>query len=224
MKSGTERLAPARKRRETLRTCPGPRLSGPTMKPGVSQSESTGSPKASQSCRKRAAFSAPVSSIAPPRCIGSFAISPKARPSMRTSAVIMPMPEAAPQLEHRDSSQSVSITRADVVDAAPVLGDQVAQDPLVRAVPVGERSLEVAEILFATSIASTSSSTSTSITPRPSEHGGGTDVLGRIDAEAAALDHRRTAHPEARVLRGDDHVASSRRRRRCRRSRSPRRC
>ncbi len=35
------------------------------------------------------------------------------------------------------------------------------------------------------------------------------DLLGLVDAEAAALDHRRPAHPDARVLGGDDHVAAA---------------
>jgi hypothetical protein len=35
-----------------------------------------------------------------------------------------------------------------------------------------------------------------------------TDVFRVIDAEAAALDHRRAAHPDARVLGGDHYVAA----------------
>ena len=50
--------------------------SGPTMKPGVSTSESSGSPNASHSCMKRAALSEPSASSAPDRCLGSFAITP----------------------------------------------------------------------------------------------------------------------------------------------------
>ena len=44
------------------------------MIPGVSTSETIGRPKASQSCRKRAALSAPSLVIAPARCIGLLAI------------------------------------------------------------------------------------------------------------------------------------------------------
>ena len=45
------------------------------MKPGVSTSETIGSPCASHSCMKRAALSAASASIAPPRCGGLLAIS-----------------------------------------------------------------------------------------------------------------------------------------------------
>ncbi len=60
------------------------------MKPGVSHSERMGSPKASHSCRKRAALSALAASMAPARCIGLLAMTPTARPSTRASAVTMP--------------------------------------------------------------------------------------------------------------------------------------
>ena len=41
----------------------------------------------------------------------------------------------------------------------------------------------------------------------------GPTSCGRVHAEAAALDHRRPAHPDARVLGGDDDVAAAEQRR-----------
>ena len=81
------------------------------MMPGVSHSDSIGMSKASQSCMKRAALSAVAASIAPPRCVGLLAITPDGRPSMRTSAVTMPWPEAAARSSSTEpSSASVAIT------------------------------------------------------------------------------------------------------------------
>ncbi len=85
--SGTRRPAPATNRREQWRTSPVASASGPTIIPGVSISETSGSPKASQSCIRRAALSAPSLVIAPARRIGLLAITPTGRPSIRASAV-----------------------------------------------------------------------------------------------------------------------------------------
>ena len=53
----------------------------------MSISETIGSPKASQSCMKRAALSAPSLVIAPASRIGLFATTPTGRPSIRARAV-----------------------------------------------------------------------------------------------------------------------------------------
>ena len=47
-----------------------------------------------------------------------------------------------------------------------------------------------------------------STTPFGTWNGHRPDLLGRVDAEAAALDHRRPAHAERRALGRDDHVAA----------------
>ena len=57
------------------------------MKPGVSTSETTGRPKASQSWSKRAALSAASLVIAPAMWRVSLAMTPTGRPSIRASAV-----------------------------------------------------------------------------------------------------------------------------------------
>ena len=66
--SGTVMLAPLTKRLDMRRTAACFSLSGPTINPGVSVRDTTGSSKASHSWRKRAAFSALSASTAPPNC------------------------------------------------------------------------------------------------------------------------------------------------------------
>ncbi|HEX4340032.1 MAG TPA: hypothetical protein VH062_29190 [Polyangiaceae bacterium] len=53
--------------RETWRTAAVASVFGPTMDPGVSQSDTMGRPKASQSCMNRVALSAASESTAPAR-------------------------------------------------------------------------------------------------------------------------------------------------------------
>ena len=88
--SGTVRLAAVTNMRQVWRTMAVSSSSGPTMKPGVSQKLTMGTLKASHSCMKRDALSAPAASMAPPSTFGSLAIRPRGRPSTRTKAVIMP--------------------------------------------------------------------------------------------------------------------------------------
>ncbi len=95
MHIGTRRCAPATNNRLKCRTVALSSAAGPTMKPGVSQSETTGRPWASQSCRNLAALSAESASMAPPRWAGLLAMSPRGRPSILTSAVMIPLPNAA---------------------------------------------------------------------------------------------------------------------------------
>ena len=88
-------LAPVTNMRQTWRTRAFFSAAGPTMKPGVSHRDSRGMSKASQSCMKRLALSAPSPSTAPARCIGSFAITPIGRPSTRMNAVSKQRPNPA---------------------------------------------------------------------------------------------------------------------------------
>ena len=113
MKNGTRSCAATTNMRQTWRTWPRRSISGPTMKPGVSISETSGSPCASQSCMKRAALSAASASIAPPRWDGSLARTPTGRPSMRASAVTMP----APKSRRSSSTESAVGERARSPDA-----------------------------------------------------------------------------------------------------------
>ena len=65
---------------------PGGTISGPTMRPGVSQRIKSGMSKASQIWTKRAAFSQAGPSMAPARNIGWLAITPTVRPPWRSPA------------------------------------------------------------------------------------------------------------------------------------------
>ena len=85
--SGTVSAAPATSRREPCRTSPSASAAGPTMYPGQSTSESTGTPKASHNCRNRAALSAAPAVMAPAMTMVLLAIMPTGLPSMRPKAV-----------------------------------------------------------------------------------------------------------------------------------------
>ena len=84
---------------------------------------------------KRAALSEPSLSMAPARWIGLLARTPTGRPSMRHSAVTMPRPKCAAQLEHRAGVGEALDDLADVVGAQPVVGHDRAQQALVGALP-----------------------------------------------------------------------------------------
>jgi hypothetical protein len=78
--------------------------------PGVSTSDTSGSPNASQSCMKRAALSAPALVIAPAMNIVLFAITPTGRPSMRANAVTSSGAKRSRTNVTEPASASVSIT------------------------------------------------------------------------------------------------------------------
>ena len=173
---------------------------------------------------KRAALSAASASIAPPRCAGSLAITPTGRPSIRASAVTIADAEAAPQLEHRAGvGERVDHARGRRRRAGGSRGRASrssrwsAHVPVARARPGSRRGSACA-----TATASASSADERR-RPRRSRdlHVDRADLLGREHAEAAALDHRRAAHADGRVLGGDDRRRSSRAARRCRRSSGP---
>ena len=166
------------------------------MMPGVSHRNSSGMSNASHSCMKRAALSAPSLSIAPARCVGLFAITPIGRPSMRMNAVTMPSPNCAAQFEHRAGVGERLDHVADVVDAQPVLGDRAS------AAGADRRSVQSLQ-------RRPGSTTGTSCATRDRFgfvldrdvdhavrhlHAHRPDFLGPEHAEAAAFDHRRTAH------------------------------
>ena len=117
-------------------------------------------------------------------------------------------PELRPYLQHRaDVGQPVN-DLLHVVEAKPVLGNHVAQRPLVVGLPTGDRPLEVGEVLLRCL------DRRFLVLDQDVDHavrhleGHRADFLRRIDAQAAALDHRRAAHRDGRRLGGDDHVAT----------------
>ncbi len=98
---------------------------------------------------------------------------------------------------------------ADVVDPQSVLGHQVAQQPLVGALPVGERTLEVRQVLPG------HPHRLGLVRHRDVDHTVGNlhrhrpDLFRTEDPESAALDHGRSADPDVGALGGDDHVAAA---------------
>ena len=93
------------------------------------------------------------------------------------------------------------MTVPDVVDAQAILGDAVAQESLVRTVPLGDGALEVGQV------ASCATATGLGLVRhRDVDHPvrgldlDRPDLLGPEDAETSALDHRRPAHADVRVL------------------------
>ncbi len=110
MPNGTVRLAPTTNSRLAWRTSPVSSASGPTMIPGVSHRNSSGTSNASHSCRKRAALSAPSASMAPARWAGLLATMPSGRPSTSASAVIIPRAKPARSSSTEPVSASPVIT------------------------------------------------------------------------------------------------------------------
>ena len=120
-----------------------------------------------------------------------------------------PRGKRAAQLQHAVGVGQGGDHLADVIHAQAVFRDQLAQLALVAALPVGQRALEIAQVLLG------------------HLHGGGlvghlhvdhavgalhadwADLLGREATQAAALDHRRPGHADSRVLGGDNHVAAA---------------
>ena len=184
---------------------------GPTMKPGVSHRNSTGSSNASHSCRKRAALSAPSASIAPPRWVGSLATTPE------RAAVHARERGHHPRRRSRRAARAPSprrtassTTRAHLVDALALLGDQLAQQRLVGArAPALGGPREVGEVALGQRrrprvVGDAQVDDAVGVL-----HVDRADLRGLVDAEAAALDHRRAAHADARVLGRDHDVAAA---------------
>ena len=105
VQKGTLTLAPVTNIRQACRTSAVVSTSGPTMIPGVSQSDRIGMSKASQSCMKRAALSAASASMAPASWRGSLAITPSGRPPRRARAVAIAPPKPARSSSTEPSSK-----------------------------------------------------------------------------------------------------------------------
>ena len=179
------------------------------MKPGVSHSSRTGSSKPSHSCRKRAALSAASASIAPPRWAASLAITPRGRPSQAGQGGHHPRSPAATQLEHRALVEQLLDDVTDLVAALALLGHERSQPLGLRQRPGLGRAEEVGQV-------APGELDGLPFVGRPQiDHAVGvldldrSHLRGMVHPQAAALDHRRPTHPDARVLGGDHHVAAS---------------
>ena len=155
-------------------------------------------------------MSAPSASIAPPRCVGSLAIDAERAPVDAREGGDHAGAEAVAQLQHRALVEQRVDHAAHVVDALSLLGDQLAQQRLVgrRAAgprppaEVGEVALRERHRLGVVGGAQVDHAVGVLHVDRP-------DLGGVEDAEPAALDHRRAAHADARVLGRDDDVAAA---------------
>ena len=88
-----------------------------------------------------------------------------------------------------------------------------AEQSLIRAVPLGDRSLEVGEVLLRDAHRFGLVGDGDVDDAVRHLHRHRPDLVGMEHAEAAAFDHRGAAHPDARVLRGDDDVGAAEQRR-----------
>jgi hypothetical protein len=113
-------------------------VSGPTMNPGVSMSETIGKPCASQSCMNRAALSAASASMAPRGGPGCWRAGHRAA-LIRASAVTTPRPKPARNSSIETTSTSHSIDAADLVDAQPAGWQQLAHCRGIARRPVRSR-------------------------------------------------------------------------------------
>ncbi len=154
-------------------------------------------------------MSAPSASIAPPRCVGIVGDHAQRAPVDARERRQHPRAEAVAQLQHGALVEQRREHAAHVVDALALLGDQLAQQPLVghrtrldRAAEVGEVALGERHRRGVVGRAQVDDAVGVLHVDRP-------HLAGLEHAKPAALDHRRTAHADARVLGGDHHVAAA---------------
>src|SRR5579875_3275262 len=202
---GTCSAAPASSRREAWRTRPPCSAAGPTMKPGVSISESTGMPKLLQSSRKRAPLSDALLVRAPAICMVLLAIRPIARPhatqrdcKLRRVALLQEG-DRARVADRLDDGRNL-------VGASLTLGDRRTQRLLRGLLAGGHGALEVGEQALGRRDRLALILNRDIDDAVGALHGEWTDLLRRHLAEAAAGDHRRPAHAEMAALRRDDQV------------------
>ena len=121
--------------------------------------------------------------------------------------------ELGTQLEHRVVVGESVDDGAHVVDAQPVLGDHVPQRALVGTRPRRHRPLEVRQVLLRDGDRLGFVLDGDVDDAVRHLHGHRPDVFGCVHAEAAAFDHRRTAHADVRVGGRDHDVAAAEQRR-----------
>ena len=122
----------------------------------------------------------------------------------------MPGAEAAAQLEHRALVEQRLDHAADVVDALALLRDQLAQQRPGRAARPGSlRAVEVGEVALGRGDRRAVVGDAQVDDAVGVLHVDRADLARLVHAQAAALDHRRAAHADARVLARDHHVAAA---------------
>ena len=124
-----------------------------------------------------------------------------------------PRPEAMAQLEHGALVKQRVHDAAHIVDASALLRNQLPQQILIghgsgiaRSPEVGQVALCIGHGRLVVAGAQVDDAVCVLHVDRP-------DLAGLVYPEPAALDHCGPAHPDARVLGGDDHVAAAQQRR-----------
>src|SRR6202011_1569455 len=140
---GTLMCPPRTNSREKWRTVAVCSASGPTMKPGVSQIDTTSNPNASHSCRNRASLSAPSASICPAEHSG--VVGDDAHGSCFDACQCRDDAdaEAAAQFGNRVGVEQGGQDGAHIVGALPVLRHDVTQVTLIRRFGLGQSALKV---------------------------------------------------------------------------------
>ncbi len=157
----------------------------------------------------RAALSAPSESIAPARWPGLFATTPTGRPSMRASAVTIPTPKSrrSSSTEPTSNSPSIAVRMSYALSRSTGTTSRSSvwsgdSQPVVRPWKYDRYCLATCDRFGLVGDDDVDDTV-------------GALHLDRADrrrlehAEAAALDHRRAAHADVRVLRGDHDVATA---------------
>ncbi len=118
-------------------------------------------------------------------------------------------PEGAAQFQHRAFVAKGVDDIAHVVDAQAILRDGAAQQALVGGAPFGQRTLEIGQIFLGDRNRLGLVLDGDIDRSVGHLHAHRAYFLGREHAEIAALDHRRPAHADRRVLGRDHHVAAA---------------
>ena len=121
--------------------------------------------------------------------------------------------ELLADLEHRALIGKGVDDLPHVVKTQPVLRHGVAQWPLVMRLPIGDRALEVGEVLLGDFDCLLLVLHRDVHYPVWDLEGHRPDLLWRVDAKPTPFDHRRAAHRDGRCLGGDDDVTAGHQRR-----------
>src|SRR5262245_7336012 len=113
------------------------------------------------------------------------------------------------QLQHRAGIGYGLDHPADVINAQPILGNELAQDALVGVLKALKRPLEVGKIFsrHAHRFGLVGDGDVDDAVRHLYAHRA--DLLGTEDAQTATLDHRRAAHADVRVTGGDHDVTAA---------------
>src|SRR4029077_12385051 len=117
-------------------------------------------------------------------------------------------PETAAQLQYGVLVKEPVEYQTHVIDLSASFGDDVPQTPLIGHAHVIRRATEIGEVALG------GGARGAIVWDAQVDHAicvlhlDRAHLGGLVDAQPATLDHRRAAHPDTRVLGGDDHIAA----------------